>query len=220
MKKDKSGKSEPEFNNNPFRSLRSFKPKPAPAPAPKPDPARKETKEEEGELFLRAMAGARKIDGEREEPAEVKKGGQAPYSKPGGPDEQQVFLQAMKKIGTTLREAEWDAEEEGPRMSASSRMRQLRRGMIRIQDELDLHGCLRDEALAKLSQFMNQACLRGLRAVLVITGKGINSTEGPVLQGAVADWLRGKGKGMTAEFGPAPRDKGGSGAFVVFLKKR
>jgi len=55
--------------------------------------------------------------------------------------------------------------------------------------------------------------------VLVITGKGINSPEGPVLQGAVAGWLRQQGKGMVAEFSPAPRDKGGSGAFVVFLKK-
>ena len=56
--------------------------------------------------------------------------------------------------------------------------------------------------------------------MLVITGKGINSAEGPVLQGAVADWLREKGRGLVAEFAPAPRDKGGSGAFVVFLKNK
>ncbi|HWR73104.1 MAG TPA: DNA mismatch repair protein MutS, partial [Nitrospirota bacterium] len=33
-------------------------------------------------------------------------------------------------------------------------------------------------------------------------------------------WLREQGKGMVAEFAPAPRDKGGSGAFVVFLRRR
>ena len=44
------------------------------------------------------------------------------------------------------------------------------------------------------------------------------SAEGPVLQGAVSHWLSERGKGMVAEFAPAPREKGGSGAFVVFLK--
>jgi DNA-nicking Smr family endonuclease len=56
--------------------------------------------------------------------------------------------------------------------------------------------------------------------VLVITGKGINSPEGPVLQRVVAEWLRKEGKGTVAEFAPAPREMGGSGAFVVFLRKQ
>ncbi|HSC70120.1 MAG TPA: Smr/MutS family protein, partial [Candidatus Methylomirabilis sp.] len=55
---------------------------------------------------------------------------------------------------------------------------------------------------------------------LVITGKGLNSPAEPVLQGAVAGWLRDKGKGMVAEFAPAPRQMGGSGAYVVFLKEK
>ena len=106
------------------------------------------------------------------------------------------------------------------RRSAVGRMRQLKRGAIRIREELDLHGEIRDAALVKLEHFIAGAFHRGQKAVLVITGKGINSPEGPVLQGAVAAWLRGKGKGMVAEFAPAPRDLGGSGAFVVFLKVR
>jgi DNA-nicking Smr family endonuclease len=36
----------------------------------------------------------------------------------------------------------------------------------------------------------------------------------------VAEWLRKKGKGLVAEFSAAPRELGGSGAFVVFLKKK
>jgi DNA-nicking Smr family endonuclease len=97
-------------------------------------------------------------------------------------------------------------------------MKLLKRGTIRISEELDLHGYLKDEALQRLEHFITGALHRGRKAVLVITGKGINSPEGPVLQGAVADWLRDKGRAMVAEFEKAPRDKGGSGAVVVFLR--
>ena len=135
--------------------------------------------------------------------------------------EEQVFLQAMKKIGGTFRPtAPAEEPEDEPRQSASSRLKQLKRGTMRISEELDLHGHQRDEALRTLASFIQAAYHRGRKAVLVITGKGINSPEGPVLQGAVADWLRQDGKAMVAECAPAPRDKGGSGAVVVFLKNR
>lgn len=138
------------------------------------------------------------------------------------PEDRELFLKAMQKIGTTFagrqpEEEELDAQQ---RRSPTSRMRQLKRGSIRIGDELDLHGFLKDEALARLERFIASAYQRGLDAVLVVTGKGVNSPEGPVLKGATATWLGGRGKGMVAEFSLAPRDKGGSGAFVVFLKKK
>ena len=98
-------------------------------------------------------------------------------------------------------------------------MRLLKRGTIRISRELDLHGFHRDEALQQLRSFIVDAYNQGLKAVLVITGKGVNSPEGPVLQGAVDAWLRKEGCGMVAEFSKAPRERGGKGAFVVFLKK-
>jgi hypothetical protein len=71
-----------------------------------------------------------------------------------------------------------------------------------------------DEALSRLEHFIMNASARGHQAVLVITGKGMNSPEGPVLQGAVKEWLRTRGKGSIAEFHPAPRDKGGGGAIA------
>jgi DNA-nicking Smr family endonuclease len=91
---------------------------------------------------------------------------------------------------------------------------------VTIAAELDLHGFLRDEALFRLEHFISSSAAKGFPAVLVITGKGVNSPDGPVLRRAVDHWLREQGKGMVAEFAPAPRDKGGSGAFVVFLRKR
>jgi DNA-nicking Smr family endonuclease len=92
--------------------------------------------------------------------------------------------------------------------------------VIRIGLELDLHGLTRAEALTSLERFVIGAYNRRQNAVLVITGKGNNSSDEPVLQMAVQGWLREKGKSMVAEFAPAPRQMGGSGAFVVFLKDK
>jgi len=222
MKKNKSSERPPaDFKNNPFKSLKGLKPPAAPAPATKAaKPARKETAEDAVDLFLRAVDGVKAIEPRSADRPETAKRKVAAKSIVPHHDEEQLFLQAMQKIGATFREEPLLDADEAPRQSASSRMKQLKRGTIRISDELDLHGYLKDEALARLQHFIAAAYNRGQKAVLVITGKGINSPEGPVLQGAVADWLRGKGKGMVAEFSPAPRDKGGSGAFVVFLKSR
>jgi len=221
MKKKRTPeKGAPDFQNNPFRSLKGLKPAPA-APDQKKarTPARKDNKEEDEDLFRRAMAGARPLGAESGEQPEEKQQKRAPEPVREDQEESGLFLQAMQKIGTTFREQDAEPGDE-PRQSPSSRMKQLKRGQIRLRDELDLHGYLRDEALAQLQRFLAAARSRGEKAVLVITGKGINSPEGPVLQGAVAEWLRGKGKALVAEFAPAPRDRGGSGAFVVFLKNK
>ncbi len=181
--------------------------------------ARSEDEDQQAE-FLRAMSGTRRLHphpGQRIPPAQPDTRAETPAEDQD--EEKSLFMSAVRKMGTTIRlpESEDETRDE-VRRSSSGRMKQLRRGTIRISSELDLHGSLRDEALAKLRIFIAAAYSRGQKAVLVITGKGINSPEGPVLQGAVAGWLRSAGKGMVAEFGPAPLDKGGSGAYVVFLK--
>jgi len=174
----------------------------------KPEPAA----EDDAALFQRAMSGMRRLGPH----------GPGPAKAALDEEDRGLFTDALRKMGSGLPpgRVESEPEEERSPRSPSSRMKQLRRGTIRISGELDLHGCLREEALSRLKQFIAAAAGRGEKAVLVITGKGINSPEGPVLQGAVADWLRGPGKGMVAEFQAAPRDKGGTGAFVVFLKSK
>jgi DNA-nicking Smr family endonuclease len=223
MKKKTDDKAPADFRNTPFKALKGFSAQPT-AGEKKELPRRKREAqaEDDSELFLRAVAGARKIEEETGAvPAAPKR---TPAAKPTetASRESDFFLEAMKKIGTTIRDGN-ATEQDVPvseRRSASSRMRQLKRGTIRVSRELDLHGFLKDEALKQLERFIAEAYQRGLQAVLVITGKGINSPEGPVLQGAVDQWLRTQGKSMVAEFAPAPRDLGGSGAFVVFLRKR
>jgi DNA-nicking Smr family endonuclease len=226
MKKHKPPDQSPaEYKNNPFKALKGLTPSTAlPAKKTTAAPVRETIPpwrdEDDASLFLREVEDVERVasapdarDGQAAKPARERKGVRAS-------EEGRLFLSAMQKIDLTGHDAspEHESADTGQR-SPTSRMRQLKRGTIRISRELDLHGFLKDEALKRLEQFLADAFTSGQQAVLIITGKGINSSEGPVLQRAVAAWLRNKGKGIVAEFSPAPREHGGSGAFVVFLKK-
>jgi DNA-nicking Smr family endonuclease len=209
------------FQNSPFKTLKGVIGKTAPLPAATHKAASHEDHEDDEGLFLRSVSGVTRItvDGDQE-PGQQTAPAVAEKRVDDEVSGQALFLQAVGMIGTAVsRDEPPDPDEEAPTRSPSSRMRQLKRGTIRISEELDLHGFLKEEALRRLGHFVADAYARGLQAVLVITGKGLNSPEGPVLPGAVATWLREQGKGMVAEFFPAPRNKGGSGAYVVFLKK-
>jgi DNA-nicking Smr family endonuclease len=225
MKKRKpSEQPQADFKNTPFKSLKGLAPStPLPSKKTAPPVVRKKidsNDDDDASLFLRAAEGAKRFGHVLDSPAVIA-GQDRGKTMVRAPEDNQLFLAAMKKIGTTFQETlpEQEPEDAGQR-SPTSRMRQLKRGIVRISQELDLHGYLKDEALARLEQFVADTRSRGQQAVLVITGKGNNSPEGPVLQGAVAGWLRNKGKGLIAEFSSAPRELGGSGAFVVFLKKK
>ncbi len=226
-KKRKNQQALGVFRNDAFRSLKGTSARPRSAGVVPASPHPSEEEADDGRLFARSVQGARRIDrGEEEASGPASRPGMAASSEPDADAEHGagLFLQAMAALGaSTAPEARADDSEpltEGPRRSSSSRMRQLKKGTIRIAQELDLHGSLRDEALRRLERFITGAYARGEQAVLVITGKGINSPDGPVLPGAVSSWLRGPGKNMVAEFHAAPRDRGGSGAVVVFLRVR
>ena len=129
-----------------------------------------------------------------------------------------LFLQEINrlKLDTKFSDSVPDDGELVP--LSGNRLRQVKRGVVSIEHQLDLHGLRRDEALTALPRFLQSARNRGQKAVLVITGKGNHSAEEPVLQQAVASWLREAGRELVLEFAPAPRELGGSGALVVFLR--
>lgn len=209
------------FQNAPFKALKIVAQKSSSSIASSPKATSREDHDDDNELFLRSMSGTRRIDIEGEQGEGSPSSMTAEQHAGCEENNRELFLQAMGALTTTMFRAEApEPEEVVPSRSSSSRMRQLKRGTIHIGEELDLHGFLKDEALKRLERFITSAYTRGLQAVLVITGKGINSPEGPVLPGATATWLREQGKGMVAEFLPAPRDRGGSGAIVAFLRKQ
>lgn len=57
--------------------------------------------------------------------------------------------------------------------------RKLRRGRIAIEARLDLHGMRQSEAHAALKRFLFSCHHKGLRWVLVITGKGVRRASAP-----------------------------------------
>lgn len=96
-------------------------------------------------------------------------------------------------------------------------LRKLRRGHWPVQDSLDLHGNTSDTARRLLQEFLYEAAQRGLRCVLVIHGKGMNSPSGEaVLRKLTRHWLAQR-PDVLAYCDAPPRD-GGSGAALVLLK--
>ena len=227
MKRDKKEvKKEKGFAATPFSALKGVKVEPqetAAAQRPvakKPEPVKEKLPADDADLFFRAMADVRRLKGEQPTAAKPKK------EQPQSPareelfdeDDRRLFLETITRLRMDKTFSDEFPQDE-KKTASPGKMRQLKRGTIRIDFELDLHGLTRDEALAELERFIAGAYRRGQQAVLIITGKGNNSPGEPVLQSAVSSWLREKGKVMVAEFAPAPRELGGAGAFVVFMRK-
>ncbi len=98
-------------------------------------------------------------------------------------------------------------------------MRELRRGKLAVQAELDLHGYTRADAHTELQDFIDECTDRNLRCVRVVHGKGLGSgPDGPVLKGAVNGWLRRWNE--VRAFCPARTQDGGTGALYVLLRSR
>lgn len=109
-------------------------------------------------------------------------------------------------------------EEEAP-AALPRRMKQLRQGKIRPEDQLDLHGCNRDEARLKVRTFLQSRHGRGMKTVLIVTGRGNRSVDGAsVLRDEIERYLTIQAGAWVAEWGRAPRQYGGDGALVVFLR--
>jgi DNA-nicking Smr family endonuclease len=105
----------------------------------------------------------------------------------------------------------------------------LRRGRLPVEARLDLHGHTQDQAHAALDHFLGEAQARGLRCVLVITGKGTTTgtTTGAamgasgVLRGQVPRWLNEPGnRARVLAFDYAQPKHGGLGALYVLMRRR
>lgn len=104
----------------------------------------------------------------------------------------------------------------------------MKRGKLKPQARIDLHGMTQDQALPALNRFIVDAIERDLRFVLVITGKGRPRPDfGPiperpgVLRRAVPQWLRaGMMRSLVLDVTEAHLSHGGSGAYYVYLRRQ
>lgn len=99
------------------------------------------------------------------------------------------------------------------------RLRRLSRERDPIEARIDLHGFGVWEAEDRLKAFLLRAWSNGLRAVLVVTGKGYGG-EGQIRRHA-RDWLASRDlRDVVAGVSSAARKHGGEGALYVALKRR
>jgi DNA-nicking Smr family endonuclease len=208
-----------EFASRPFTAIKGLQPAPSSPPEP-PKAAPAAAAEDDTDLFRQAMGDVTPLAGRAGRPKKAGLHTATPTPAPPPQEEEdlRLFRETLAKLRLDVVFRDAADEPDRPSITSAGRLRQLKRGQLRIDYELDLHGLTRDEALESLRRFLASAHQRGQQAVLVITGKGLNSPEEPVLQRAVAAWLRDQGRELVAEFAPAPRSLGGNGAFVVFLK--
>jgi DNA-nicking Smr family endonuclease len=96
-------------------------------------------------------------------------------------------------------------------------LRKLRRTHWVIQDQLDLHGLVADEAAVETASFLAQCRRRGLRCVRIIHGKGLRSHgREPVLKRRIRRLLTRRDEVLA--FVEPRAIHGGGGAVVVLLE--
>ena len=103
----------------------------------------------------------------------------------------------------------------------------LRRGKLRPEGKIDLHGMTLDRAHPVLTGFVMNAHAQGKRLILVVTGKGKMRDEGgpiPVRHGVlrhqVPQWLGMQPmKSVVLQIAQAHVSHGGGGAYYVYLRR-
>ncbi|MEA1843103.1 MULTISPECIES: Smr/MutS family protein [Agrobacterium] len=99
--------------------------------------------------------------------------------------------------------------------------RKLTRGRLPLEGRIDLHGMFQSEAHAVLLDFLLRAHERGLRHVLVITGKGRSIGSDGALKRAVPMWFaKPEYRYLISSYEDASANHGGDGALYVRLARR
>lgn len=177
---------------------------------------------DEAELFLKAMADVTPLPSTRRD----KKILPRPLGRPQPPiREDRDTLNALDNL---IRYGEGFIVSQTPEYMESANpgagkevLRRLHGGRYAIQDHVDLHGLSATEAAPVLEHFIRISIERGLRAVLVVHGRGLTSPGKPVLKQKILQWLtRGPLRKWVIALTSARSCDGGAGATYVLLRQR
>lgn len=128
-------------------------------------------------------------------------------------EEKQAFLAAVGAVAIPKEEAR---RAVLPAFDAEALLRRLRRGQVEPDASLDLHGRNKQQALAEVKRFVDEARAEKWRVVRVVVGKGLHSEGGDAIVGpAVERWLA---EGPALEVIRAPTHLGGAGALLAVLR--
>ncbi|MGD2125779.1 MAG: Smr/MutS family protein [Desulfobacteraceae bacterium] len=178
----------------------------------------------EKDYFLEAMSDVTPL------PADKKRGvwGQGTNIRPSHPapdadKEAMAHLQGLVRASIEMDITFSDEYIEGSIKGFSRKlMKQLKGGEFPVQDYTDLHGLTKQEAKTAVRDFLHRSYGNGLRCVLIVHGRGLNSPDSfPVLKEGLPVWLgRGSIRKIVLAFATARPYDGGTGAIYVLLRKR
>ena len=224
-KSQKAMKTVPEVFNKAFDRLVSLKKKgekalnePEKMVPPEPD-----REPDEARYFLEAMLDVKPLSGSRKTVTRTPN----PNIRPAHPvrdDELETVTHLSDLVSGA---AEMDITFSDEYIEGSVRgfsrklMQKLKKGQFPVQDYVDLHGLTKQDAELKIRDFLLQSNRLGLRCVLVVHGRGLNSEDNiPVLKERLPAWLsRGPIKKIVLAFSTARPYDGGTGAIYILLRK-
>ncbi len=155
-------------------------------------------------LFERAMADVRRL-----QPGAAVPGDPPPERAGPPPPPPRLAAQALPRL------------ETGAAAGVDARtVTRLKRGRIRPEARLDLHGMTLDEAHRAVSGFITRCAGQRLRCVIVITGKGKLGEASGTLRTELPRWLNlGPTRARILAFAEAQSRDGGAGACYVLLRR-
>lgn len=223
-KKRTSGRSQQSFQANPFSHLKGFA-----VSGPQEDSqgeVSSREEDEEGEDVFRSfedemdLLGVAPLERDEESDCQEREDDDCQDSDHEGDlSDEELFLSTMSGMKVEFKD-DFDLDDADNRV-LPGRMRQLKLGRVQPQAKLDLHGSTRAEVIPKLKRFFQNSLHHGHNVLLVITGRGLHSPDGEaVLREEAEHYLRSGVDNLVAEWGRAPKEYGGSGALVIFMKKR
>ncbi len=191
--------------------------------ARKRDPRRGETsglKDEDLALWQHVTRDAKPLT-KREPPPARPTAPEAPPAKAEPKTKKEARPLPRPRSPALSRRAEPELEHGRAAGVDRRRSERLRRGQLPVEARLDLHGYTQDQAHAALDQFLGEAQARGLRCVLVITGKGTTTEAGGVLRAQVPRWLNEPAtRARVLAFDYAQPKHGGLGALYVLMRRK
>jgi DNA-nicking Smr family endonuclease len=171
-------------------------------------------------VFNEAMMGVQEIKEFRDIPVKQKKTSSAcTYEHTSSDQEALKSLEELVKgrgainLPDTQEYIEWINQDYRENI-----VKKLHKGQYSVQDCLDLHGIIIEDAEREVKSFLKDSIKKGYRCVKIIHGRGRRSVKGPVLKKALAAWLLGRYRKKIIAFVTARQCDGGLGALYVLLR--
>jgi len=219
-------KNEKDIFNAAFKNLNQ-KMKASQKDSPDPEEIQVENEppeKDEEEYFFEAMSEVEPLTGKRTRLTRTPgKDIRPPHPAPNDEEEAMARLHALVKGLTEMDITFSDEYMEGSVKGFSRKlMKKLKKGQFPVQEYIDLHGLTKQEAETRVNQFLIGSYRLGLRCVLIVHGRGLNSPDSfPVLKESLPVWLSRKAiRRIVLAFSTAMPYDGGTGAIYVLLKRR